>query len=586
MIYDVPCINCSTLIRLSRVLKKFGPIGRGSLSLRTRSYLFCTLYNCKMNSTRALNCQYEEAVKTLNSLQSNSVTVELVKRHKNLRMSNNITETQKYLNRIGITLNVLDKLPVIHIAGTKGKGSTCAFVESILREHGLKTGFYSSPHLVAVRERIRINGLPIDKREFSHYFWDVYDNLYEQKSDEKDMPAYFKFLTILAFKVFLKEDVDVAIVEVGIGGEFDCTNVLRRPAVCGIASLDIDHTSILGETIEEISWHKAGVIKSHVPVFTVRQQPQEALKVLYERSKEKQSKLYVSPPLENYDWGGRLIHLGLSGYVQFLNASLALQLSHYFLKNRSNLSSDSISKDENFCGKPFTLTEEDIFALENVVWPGRSQIVTKERMTYFLDGAHTITSIQSCIDWYEKISLQVPNDNVNLYKILLFNLTGDRDHEVMLEKLFSCDFDAVLFTTNLITKNMTASSDQTNFNVSDAKQISRCQSFRKYWLRLSQEDERKKCQQCLTFQCISDAFSWITCEKDSTDQINVPLKLREAEHIQVLVTGSLHLIGGVLSVLDPTLAQPAFDGDSTNQSMVDIVRRKFTQSRYSTPGAP
>lgn len=109
----------------------------------------------------------------------------------------------------------------------QGKGSTCSFCESILRQHGLKTGFYSSPHLVQVRERIRINGDPISRELFAKYFWEVYDLLIKQKENDNDMPAYFKFLTVMAFYVFLKENVDAAIIEVGIGGLYDCTNVLR-----------------------------------------------------------------------------------------------------------------------------------------------------------------------------------------------------------------------------------------------------------------------------------------------------------------------------------------------------------------------
>lgn len=158
-----------------------------------------------------------------------------------------------YIHRCGIKIQDLEnKLSVIHVSGTKGKGSTCAFCESILRHHGYRTGFFSSPHLISVRERIKINGQPVSKQEFSNYFWEIYGKLQQnkvikyyrfilksyvlfnlewnfQKMEQNDavMPTYFMFLTLMAFKIFLEKKLDVVILEVGIGGEYDFTNILR-----------------------------------------------------------------------------------------------------------------------------------------------------------------------------------------------------------------------------------------------------------------------------------------------------------------------------------------------------------------------
>jgi folylpolyglutamate synthase len=169
---------------------------------------------------------YEKVVSTLNGLQTNAqVLAEIRKQSKNLSEVR-FASVGVHLNRIGIDVDDLDDLNIIHVAGTKGKGSVCAMCESILRSHGLKTGFFSSPHLVEVRERIRINGVPLDKDSFVTYFWKCYDSLMKDK-DNDSMPGFFAFLTLMAYQVFLSEKVDVAIIEVGIGGTYDSTNIIR-----------------------------------------------------------------------------------------------------------------------------------------------------------------------------------------------------------------------------------------------------------------------------------------------------------------------------------------------------------------------
>lgn len=174
-------------------------------------------------------------------------------------------------------------MSVIHVAGTKGKGSSCAYTEAIVREHGFRTGFFSSPHLVTVRERIRINGQPISQLCFAEYFWEVYRKLEDTKKHESDMPAYFKFLTVLMFHIFLDLNVDVAIIEVGIGGLKDCTNVVRNPVCVGITSLALEHTSLLGNTLEDIAYQKAGIFKPKAVTFSVPQHPR-AMSILEKRS--------------------------------------------------------------------------------------------------------------------------------------------------------------------------------------------------------------------------------------------------------------------------------------------------------------
>lgn len=227
--------------------------------------------------------KYAQAIQKLNELQSNAAVV-----HQSIQDSNQhrkvIPLTIGFLETIGIKVEALDKLNIIHLAGTKGKGSTGAFCESILRHHGIRTGFYSSPHMVAVRERIRINGEPMSETQFADCFWEVYNLMNEVKANDKDMPSYFIFLTIMAFHVFLKEKVEAAVIEVGIGGKYDCTNIICQPVVCGVTSLGLDHVALLGHTIDKIAWQKSGIFKKSVTAFTVRQKP-EAMTVMANRER-------------------------------------------------------------------------------------------------------------------------------------------------------------------------------------------------------------------------------------------------------------------------------------------------------------
>ncbi|XP_078811675.1 folylpolyglutamate synthase, mitochondrial isoform X4 [Oryzias latipes] len=394
--------------------------------------------------------EYQDAICTLNTLQTNASALQQVRQERN-HPQQQLQAMQGFLERAGLTVEELNRLNIIHVTGTKGKGSTCAFTEKILRSYGLRTGFYSSPHLVQVRERIRINGQPIGKDIFTKYFWQIYGRLEESKpASGGTMPAYFRFLTILAFHVFLQEKVDVAVIEVGIGGAYDCTNIIRKPWVCGVASLGIDHTQILGDTIEKIAWQKGGIFKPGVPAFTVSQ-PEGAMAVLRDRAKEIQCPLWVCPNLDEYQTDGTALHLGLAGKHQRWNASLALQLSNSWLKRRcSPDQSLSAINPENTRVQPATAfrpSSEMMMGLANTEWPGRNQTLKNGEVTYFLDGAHTVRSMQACVDWFKGSAAQhEKNASGPVARVLLFNATGDRDSAAMLKLLV----DAAVLPLSLV----------------------------------------------------------------------------------------------------------------------------------------
>ncbi|XP_060079095.1 folylpolyglutamate synthase, mitochondrial-like [Ylistrum balloti] len=593
----------------------------------------------------------QEAVKMLNTLQSNAQTIQKIRKERNSLSHLNIPNMIKYAERVGITLDDIDSLNVIHVSGTKGKGSTCAFTESILRQYGYSTGFFSSPHLVEVRERFRINGMPISREKFAHYFWDVYHKLEASKQQHDGaMPAYFAFCTIMAFHVFLQEKIDVAIMEVGIGGQYDSTNLVRKPVVCGVSSLGLDHTAMLGNTIEKIAWHKSGIFKSGVPAFTAPQ-VSPALQVIKERAQEIGSPLRKILPLEDLDLQGRNLELGIEGNMQKVNAALAIQLSKTWIEERRDSTQKEDCRGNNWCNRD----EEMCQGLALCKWAGRNQSIKKHRLTYYLDGAHTLESMEQCVEWFQSVSEQEADTiRGKVVKVIIFNTTGDRDPSILITPLTDCQFDLAAFCPNIAFSNCNTlgkNGDLTNNTVTTESQHSRCLQNKECWINVyqsrtseaaftdgitnfsskrtlqnrnskgqtngankrlktnhngdtmsqsgnqnssrlpnevssdhedslsksvinnesvdasSQKSEQIDCDCPLTcemdvnskvFPSIYNALQWATQGRDplvvddnELDLNEIPEDLRDPAHIQVLITGSLHLVGGVLRAVGP-----------------------------------
>lgn len=431
----------------------------------------------------------------------------------------------------------LDSLSYIHVAGTKGKGSTCAFTETILRQHGFSTGFFSSPHLISVRERIRINGEPISQAYFTHSFWKVYRRLEQNREHESDMPTYFKFLTILMFHVFLEANVDVAIVEVGIGGELDCTNVLRNPVCVGVTSLGLEHTALLGNSLEEIAHQKSGIFKPFAAAFTVPQ-TESAMRVLRKRAVERRCRsLRVVQAIQSHEWDNVFSSADIISDVQRQNATLSIHMALEWMKSRRNKRSSVVNdeylnallheyqSDKNELCKDISLREKVTLAFVNCKWPGRTQILRTSVADFFLDGAHTIESIVHCISWFRRTSRGTSS------KFLIFNTTGDRDSFQLLELLAPLNFDRIYFTPNYAGVN----------NVEDLSN----------YMMIS--DQRKKCKD----HC--EQWGKGSVLKNSIAEVLVDIKKHASsqvtsdDKIEVLVTGSLHLVGALLTILDPDL---------------------------------
>jgi len=527
---------------------------------------------------------YESAIRSLNALQSNAATLQKIRKERQKHVHLNLPLTRLYLERSGVTQKMLNSLKTIHVSGTKGKGSTCAFCESILRQHGLRTGFYSSPHLVSATERVRLNGDPVTRQKFTKYFWQVYDKVCRGRSSE-DRPPYFQFLTVLAFNIFIKENVDVAIIEVGIGGEYDCTNIIQNPVVTGMTALGLDHTNILGNTLADIAWHKAGIMKVDSPMFIDGEQPLEALKVISARSRELNPSLLAQiPTLNEFDWGKYPMLLGLHGQVQNRNAALALTLAKTFLNVwKGEDDSPKVATDQDHeidAVVPFKITGKMALGLRITDWPGRTQILEMGRMQYFLDGAHTEESTVACASWFNKASVKAVNDKHKVFKVMIFNTSGERDPRVLMTPFLTSHLDLVIFTTNV--SGLEDAVDQENFTTTDQIQLARCKTHIQVWTKLNSEnlnlrDEEEKVHlprvrgenaPCVVIPLIKDALLWLDDQYSSQENkscihipdIPLPPELLQAHKIQVLVTGSLHLVGGVTACLQEDERYPQRKG--------------------------
>ncbi|AFN83251.1 folylpolyglutamate synthase [Encephalitozoon romaleae SJ-2008] len=402
---------------------------------------------------------YEDTIEKLKGLQSSICSLKAQikegkgggKEYARRRMD----RLRKLLGLLGITNRHIGDLNVVHVAGTKGKGSTCAMVDSILRNYGIRTGLYTSPHLIDPRERIRVGGRLIPHSKFAQYLNEVYYKIQEAES-ANGMPFFFEFMTILAFYVFVHEKVNGAIIEVGLGGLYDCTNIIRNPVVVGITSLGFDHIEVLGNTIEEIA--KAGIFKPGVQAFTTHDNPISAQNVLKSYAKQIGCVLSICPPISSYTGGEKKICLGLDGEVQGCNASLALQLSHFYLTNRRKQIPDitkyppllTLCSETKKGPLPFLVSDKGLESLCKTYWPGRFQMIFHNGVHLYLDGAHTAESIFLCANWFKSRSKLKKVDKHKCFRALLYYCKGPRDCRDHVKILSKLDFDVVMLSPGAV----------------------------------------------------------------------------------------------------------------------------------------
>ncbi|KFK35117.1 hypothetical protein AALP_AA5G238200 [Arabis alpina] len=475
------------------------------------------------------SARYQDALEALSSLITKRT------RFVNSNQSQRFRLLFHYLKVLELE-DAVSQMKIIHVAGTKGKGSTCTFSECILRNYGLRTGLFTSPHLIDVRERFRLNGIEISQEKFVEYFWFCFHKLKEKTSNESPMPTYFCFLVLLAFKIFATEQVDVVILEVGLGGRFDATNVIQKPVVCGITSLGYDHMEILGHTLAEIAAEKAGIFKSGVPAFTVPQ-PNEAMRVLNEKASQLEVNLQVVEPLDTSH------KLGLQGEHQYLNAGLAVALCTTFLQEIG-------IEDKNGLNKTNGLPEKFISGLSNAYLMGRAMIVPDtelpEEIVFYLDGAHSPESMEACATWFSKQIKQNQERNKKISEqILLFNCMSVRDPSLLLPRLRSkCIDQGVGFKKAVFVPNVSVYNQVGSWSIVEPRVDSMTWQFslQRVWERLARGEAKSKGKEeekSFVLPSLPIAVDWLRENARRSKQVR----------FQVLVTGSLHLVGDLLRLI-------------------------------------
>ncbi|MBP5183137.1 MAG: bifunctional folylpolyglutamate synthase/dihydrofolate synthase, partial [Lentisphaeria bacterium] len=287
-----------------------------------------------------------------------------------------LRQTQAYFDALG---NPEKRLSFLHIAGSNGKGSTAAFLESALRHAGFKTGLYTSPHLAKVNERFIIDGRPVDDDTLAEAFRKA-KRAADTLRDEKGMlVTYFETATVTAALLFAEAKVDFVVWETGVGGRLDSTNIIPSPLACVITTISLEHQKYLGDTLPKIAFEKAGIIKENSPVFLGNTIPPEAKAVILERAKELHAPAYV---LENVpEKTGTLFHKGVPCQVLSNATTISLAGRH----QRSNSALALMVLEELHKTVPFDM-EKAKEGFAETVWPARFQYFPEEAL--LLDGAH------------------------------------------------------------------------------------------------------------------------------------------------------------------------------------------------------
>jgi dihydrofolate synthase/folylpolyglutamate synthase len=329
------------------------------------------------------------------------------------------------------------KLRTVHIAGTKGKGSTAAMLAAMLSNAGLKVGLYTSPHLMNIRERVQINDEMISEVDMTRLMAKIAPVV---KKLVKDEPTFFEIMTTLGFMHFAEQAVDIAVIEAGLGGRLDSTNVLK-PEVCAITSISYDHMDQLGNTLGKIAEEKAGIFKAGVPAVTVPQ-TDEARKVLVDMAAKVGAPLLFtgkdiefSYRFESSRASGPQTRVSLTaGSCRFEHLAVPLPGDHQAVNCGLALSIMAILKDRGFAIEE----QKAIEGLAKAKLPGRMETIN-EMPRILVDGAHNAASVEALM---RAIGQNISYDSM----VVIFGARADKDIRGMLRHI-QLGADKVIFTT-------------------------------------------------------------------------------------------------------------------------------------------
>lgn len=327
-----------------------------------------------------------------------------------------LEEIRDFLNELG---NPQKTFRAVHVAGTNGKGSVCAFLTSILKEAGYFTGTFISPHLERIEERFLLDGNVIGQEDFCQSFQVVYETAEKRRERGIGHPSYFEFLFYMAMVLFAQKGVETAVLETGMGGRLDATNVIEEPLACVITSISLDHTKYLGDTIPKIAGEKAGIIKPGVPVIYDGTGQEAAQVILCQALRQNAPAEAVTKEEYTLEQGGQengfwmetcdeglRLYIPFSAPYQAQNAMIAVKTAQILKHRGLKISFEQIAR-----------------GVANAKWPGRMEQAADG---FYLDGAHNPGGILA----FEEAAFEIISKGAKK-PYLLFGVMEDKDYKEM-----------------------------------------------------------------------------------------------------------------------------------------------------------
>ena len=338
-----------------------------------------------------------------------------------------------------------DNLKVVHIAGTNGKGSIFAYLSSILIAAGFKVGRYISPTISCYEERFQINGEYITKDELARLYNIVEEAMKREEEKTGLNPTLFEVETAISFLYFKEEKVDYALIEVGMGGRMDATNVIRHPELTVISSISYDHQAFLGDTLEEIAWQKAGIIKESCPVV-LSENSDEVCKVIEQEATKKKVKCIEIKPTDyevlsetpygsTFLWKEQRYETKLPGRHQVSNAVTALAASEYLFRKdyEKNNARKAIAEELD----EMNVKSAQQGGIIRTCWPGRLEVLKKEPL-FYRDGAHNPDGAKKLVAFLQKYF-------TNKKIIYIMGVLKDKEYKKMLRYLMPMAKEVYVF---------------------------------------------------------------------------------------------------------------------------------------------